>query len=37
MNIASELVGVWRLVAYADEQEGREDTFTRRTDLYRPN
>jgi hypothetical protein len=25
--IASRLVGVWRLVSYTDEQEGREDSF----------
>jgi hypothetical protein len=25
--IASQLVGVWRLVSYADVQEGREDSF----------
>jgi len=26
-TIASQLVGVWRLVSYTDEQEGREDSF----------
>jgi hypothetical protein len=25
--IASRLVGVWRLVSYTDEQQGREDSF----------
>ena len=25
--IASRLVGVWKLVSYTDEQEGREDSF----------
>jgi Lipocalin-like domain len=26
-SIASQLVGVWRLVSYTDQQEGRNDTF----------
>ena len=45
-SIASQLVGVWRLVSYAEEQNGREDSFPfglnqrassfiRRTGLYR--
>ncbi len=26
-SIASQLVGVWRLVSYTDEEKGREDSF----------